>query len=212
MSKLDFASLLCSRLCHDLVSPVGAINNGLEILEEEQDDAMKQDVMDLITTSTRQTAHKLQFFRLAFGAGGGFSQQIDIDEAEKALKAFLSGTKVTLEWRVTVSSVSKNAVKLLLNLGLTASETLIKGGSLLVEVSEATNNIVMHVTASGERIILQEVISKALTDELSEDELEPRSAPAYLANEIIKETGGEILIKNANDKSFTVQAVILSGK
>ena len=79
MPDLDFAALLCSRLCHDLVSPVGAINNGLEILEEEKDASMREAVVDLITKSTQQTANKLQFFRLAFGAAGGFTEMIGPD-------------------------------------------------------------------------------------------------------------------------------------
>ena len=210
MPKMDFAALLCSRLCHDLVSPVGAINNGLEILEEEQDASMRDAVLDLITKSTQQTANKLQFFRLAFGAAGGFSAHLDVSEAEKAMRALLNDSKVELEWQSSASSLSKNMVKLLLNLGLTTFETLIRGGSLRVEVSEDSNQYTLKMTGVGNRIILQDSVKAALLGEISEEEIEPRTAPAFLAATIIGECDGQITISDTDDEKLEVKAVINS--
>ena len=72
MNATDLASLLCSRLCHDLLSPVGALNNGLELMADEQDPAMRERCLELLNESARASANKLKFFRLAFGAAGGF--------------------------------------------------------------------------------------------------------------------------------------------
>lgn len=210
MSDLDFAALLCSRLCHDLVSPVGAINNGLEILEEEKDASMREAVVDLITKSTQQTANKLQFFRLAFGAAGGFSSQLDTREAEKAIEDLLAGSRVTLDWHVTVPSVSKNLVKLILNLALVASEALIRGGSLSVSLTETEGNHVVEVVAAGERIILQDTMKAGLMGELDVEELEPRTAPAYLASVVVKELEGSLALDQEEDK-LTVKAIVKSG-
>src|ERR1700753_3736852 len=82
----DFASLLCSRLCHDLLSPVGALNNGLELLAEETDPEMRQRCLDLLRESARASANKLKFFRLAFGAAGGFGDEVDTREAKAAIE------------------------------------------------------------------------------------------------------------------------------
>ncbi len=210
MSKLDFAALLCSRLCHDLVSPVGAINNGLEILEEENDASMREAVIDLITKSTQQTANKLQFFRLAFGAAGGFSAQLDTREAQKAIEALLSGSRVTLEWHVGVSSVSKHLVKMLLNLVLVASESLIRGGVLIVALDQEGDSYNLSIEANGERIILQDTLKACLLGEVDDDDLEPRTAPAYLAAVVVQELGGTLEI-DQTDQNLTVRASVNAG-
>ncbi|MEX0297944.1 MAG: histidine phosphotransferase family protein [Kordiimonas sp.] len=210
MSKLDFAALLCSRLCHDLVSPVGAINNGLEILEEENDASMREAVIDLITKSTQQTANKLQFFRLAFGAAGGFSAQLDTREAQKAIEALLAGSRVTLEWHVGVSSVSKHLVKMLLNLVLVASESLIRGGVLVVALDQEGDNINLSVEASGERIILQDTLKDCLLGKVDDEDLEPRTAPAYLAAVVVEELGGTLALDQTDEK-LTMRVSVNAG-
>src|SRR3546814_14076572 len=91
MQAVDFASLLCSRLCHDLISPVGSLYNGVELLVDENDPEMRARCMELLADSARQTANKLKFFRLAFGAAAGFGDQVDPREAHAALEG-LFGT------------------------------------------------------------------------------------------------------------------------
>lgn len=210
MPDLDFAALLCSRLCHDLVSPVGAINNGLEILEEENDAAMREAVFDLITKSTQQTANKLQFFRLAFGAAGGFSDQLDMRETEKAITSLLDGSRVQLEWHVSELSGSKNLVKLLLNVCLVVSETLIRGGTLNVRLVDDGGQLDMTVEAEGQRIILQDVVNDALLGNIDENQLEPRNAPAYLAACVAEELGTTLAVTLAGETNLTVKAAINS--
>lgn len=211
MSDMDFAALLCSRLCHDLVSPVGAINNGLEILEEEQDASMREAVIDLIAKSTQQTANKLQFFRLAFGAAGGFSAELDMREAEKSVAALLEGSRVSLDWQVGLSSGSKNLVKLLLNSCLVGSECLIRGGVLAVKLENTDENkLELQVSAKGDRIIMQEIVKETLCGEIGQAELEPRNAPAYLAASVAGEMGGAITVDNHSEGELILKATINS--
>ena len=89
VEPLDLAALLCSRVCHDLISPVGAIVNGLEVMEVDNDQETKAFAMDLIKKSVRQASAKLQFCRLAFGAAGSAGAQIDVGDAEKVARGFL---------------------------------------------------------------------------------------------------------------------------
>ncbi len=209
MSKLDFAALLCSRLCHDLVSPVGAINNGLELLSGEQDEAMRDAVFDLIEKSTAQTSNKLQFFRLAFGAAGGFSAHLDTREAEKSLRAFLAGSRVELDWNVSVSELSKGGVKLLLNLCLVTAETLVRGGRMAVDFAEGeAGQVNIQVQASGERVIFSDDVRAALEGKVKEKDLEPRSAPAYLASAVAAELGGSIAVTASEASDISISATI----
>jgi len=202
LSKLDFSALLCSRLCHDLVSPVGAINNGLELLAGEQDETMRDAVFDLIEKSTQQTSNKLQFFRLAFGAAGGFSTHLDTREAEKSLRAFLAGSKVDLVWNVSANELTKGGVKLLLNLSLVAAEALIRGGTLTVQFGPADGETVnIAILAEGERVIFSDEVCAAVQGKAEEEDLEPRLAPAYLASIVAAELGGKVeVVQQASQK------------
>ena len=121
MNAVDLASLLCSRLCHDLMSPVGALNNGIELLADEQDPEMRDKCLELLADSARASANKLKFFRLAFGAGGGFGDEIDTREAQAALEGRVRARRrIELGWMVGDDKLPKGAIKLLLNLALIA--------------------------------------------------------------------------------------------
>lgn len=208
MANIDFAAILCSRLCHDLVSPVGAINNGLEILHEEQEPSMKEAVLDLIEKSTKQTSNKLQFFRLAFGAAGGFSASLDVRECEKAMRAFLEGSKVELEWDMQVSSGPKSFIKVLLNLGLVVSEALIRGGHLKMSAWQEGSQMKMVVAGQAGKVILQKAIQESLAGSLGEEEVDPRAAPAFLAYQVVKAQGGDIRLSELSDTEIAVHATI----
>jgi histidine phosphotransferase ChpT len=133
LGALDLAALLCSRLCHDLISPVGAIINGLEVMEEDKDEETKTFALDLIKRSAGQASAKLQFCRLAFGASGSAGAQIDLGDAEKAARGLLDDGKITLVWNLPRALVAKNRVKLVLNMLLVASGAIPRGGSLTVD-------------------------------------------------------------------------------
>jgi histidine phosphotransferase ChpT len=133
ISALDLAALLCSRLCHDLISPVGAIINGLEVMEEDKDEETKTFALDLIKRSAGQASAKLQFCRLAFGASGSAGAQIDLGDAEKAARGLLDDGKTTLVWNLARALIAKNRVKLLLNMLLVGSGTIPRGGTLTVD-------------------------------------------------------------------------------
>jgi histidine phosphotransferase ChpT len=133
IGALDLAALLCSRLCHDLISPVGAIINGLEVMEEDKDEETKTFALDLIKKSATQASAKLQFYRLAFGAAGSAGAQIELGDAEKAARGLLEDGKTTLVWNLPRALVAKNRVKLLLNMLLVAGGSIPRGGTLTAE-------------------------------------------------------------------------------
>ena len=130
---LELAALLCSRVCHDLISPVGAIVNGLEVLEEEKDEATKQFALDLIKKSARIASAKLQFCRIAFGAAGSAGAQIDLGDAEAIARGFLEDDKTKLAWNLPRALSPKNRVKLLLNMLVMAGQAIPRGGRISVD-------------------------------------------------------------------------------
>src|SRR6188508_1792327 len=111
-SSTDLAALLCSRLCHDLLSPIGALSNGLELLADEKDPEMRARCFELLEQSAKISADKLKFFRLAFGAAGGFGEEVDTEEAHAVIAALVGDNgRITLNWGVRDAFLPKPAVK-----------------------------------------------------------------------------------------------------
>ncbi|SON57091.1 hypothetical protein HDIA_3550 [Hartmannibacter diazotrophicus] len=135
IETLDFAALMCSRVCHDIISPVGAITNGLEVLDEENNEDMKAFAFDLIRKSARTASAKLQFARLAFGAAGSAGAEVDLGDAEKVARGFMESEKPELIWNAPRLLLPKNQVKLLLNLLLCSLHAIPRGGSITVTLT-----------------------------------------------------------------------------
>src|SRR5271166_4426278 len=150
IGALDLAALLCSRVCHDLISPVGAIVNGIEVMEEDKNEETKAFALDLIKKSAYQASAKLQFCRLAFGAAGSAGAQIDLGDAEKAARGLFEDGKITLVWNLPRELLAKNRVKLLLNILLIAAGTISRGGTLTVDPAPSAEGAPgFAVTAAG---------------------------------------------------------------
>ena len=191
VDAVDFASLLCSRLCHDLLSPVGAMNNGLELLADETDPEMRVRCLELLSESARASANKLKFFRLAFGAAGGFGDVVDSREAKAAIEGLLGDNeRITIGWLVEEPTLSKTAIKVLLNLVLMAGDSLVRGGRLDVGAEVSGNTTEIVVRAEGTRLVLDAELRTALNGEASEDTLTPRAAAAWLVHLLAKGSGG----------------------
>jgi histidine phosphotransferase ChpT len=132
-SSTDLAALLCSRLCHDMLSPVGALSNGLELLRDERDAEMRHRCMELLEQSAKISADKLKFFRLAYGAAGGFGDTVPTDEPRELVAALVGDNgRIQLGWAVSGDVLPKAAVKVLLNLAAIGLAALPRGGVLLV--------------------------------------------------------------------------------
>ncbi|WP_321394079.1 histidine phosphotransferase family protein [Emcibacter sp.] len=206
MKDIEFAALLCSRLCHDLISPVGAIANGIEILADEDDEMMRTEVLKLLDQSASQTSNRLQFFRLAFGAAGGFGEKVPLDEAKKAARALFAASKVEVDWKSQVGVMNKDAIKLMLNMVLLAGESLIRGGQMTVEIEDLTESILINITVTGDKVIFQDKINDALLEDVDDQDIEPKTAPAFLARNVAKKIGANISKTSHNEQSFSLSA------
>ncbi|MDZ7587792.1 MAG: histidine phosphotransferase family protein [Parasphingorhabdus sp.] len=206
---VDLASLLCSKLCHDLLNPVGAINNGLELLEDETDPVMRDKCLELVADSATASANKLKYYRLAFGAAGGYGDTVDPAEARALIETLVGNTgKIELGWAVQAEVLPKKAVKVLLNLALIGREALVRGGQLDVGAEVTGRGVEVVVRASGDRVIIDENIRAALDGELAEAALEPRTAPAYLVRMMALEAGGDLRISPPDPKELLLGAIV----
>lgn len=206
---VDFAALLCSKICHDLLSPVGAINNGLELLEDETDPAMRESCMELLADSARASADKLKYFRLAFGAAGGFGDHVDPAEAKQLVESLVGDqSKITLGWAVQSGALPKKAIKILLNLVLVAREALVRGGRLDVGAEEGDQGIEVVVRAEGIKIALDAGIRSALEGGLPAEDLTARTAAAWMTRELALENGGDLRVSPESGTELLLGAIV----
>jgi histidine phosphotransferase ChpT len=209
MNAVDLASLLCSRLCHDLMSPVGALNNGIELLADDTDPEMREKCLELLADSARASANKLKFFRLAFGAAGGFGEEIDTHEAEAALEGlFGAERRIDLGWVVQDEKLPKGAIKLLLNLALLAGDALVRGGRLDVGAESGNGKIELAVRAEGPRILLDPALRETLATGGTGGTVEPRAAGAWLAHNLASEAGGSIQLSDPASDVLMIGATL----
>ncbi len=195
---IDLASLFCSRLCHDLLSPVGAMANGLELLADETDEDMRGQVMGLLADSARTSANKLKFFRLAFGAAGGFGDRVDTGEARSAIEGLLAADgKIAIDWLVEDPNLDKGAVKTMLNLALLAGDALVRGGRLAVGAEARGGVTELVIRAEGPRLVLDPEVGKTLTG--GNEAPTPKLAPAWLVNALATASGGHAQVVSPED-------------
>ena len=189
IEALDLAALLCSRVCHDLISPVGAIVNGLEVLAEEKDEATKTFALDLIKKSAGTASAKLQFCRIAFGAAGSAGAQIDLGDAETITRGFFEDDKTKLAWNLPRALLAKNRVKLLLNLLLIAGQTIPRGGRLTVDPIGEGESMGFKVSAAGVNAKVPPAVAALLAGDAGGTALDAHRIQPFYAGLLAKACG-----------------------
>jgi histidine phosphotransferase ChpT len=204
LNSLDLAALLCSRVCHDVISPVGAIINGLEVLDGEEDEEMRIVAMELIKKSAMSASARLQFCRLAFGAAGSFGAMIDTGDAEKVARDIFANGRTVLEWRAGRRMASRNSVKLLLNLCLIASSAVPRGGVVTVDISGEDNSTTMRVEAKGVNAKLSHSAADFLSNAPPKEAIDGHSIQLYFTTLLARESHATL------DVSTAPESVILT--
>jgi histidine phosphotransferase ChpT len=193
MSELDFAALLVSRVCHDLVSPVGAVVNGLEVLEEERDAAMRADALKLVTSSAALAAARLQFARIAFGAAGSAGAELDLNEVGRTVCGLLEGGKTEVQWEAAAVNWPKDWAKLLMNSSLLAADCLPRGGRVRVTTTTEPSIPGFLVRATGQGARVHEDVEKALHGEHT-GSLDGRSIQPFLTYKLARLLDTELML------------------
>ena len=199
IEALDLAALLCSRVCHDLISPVGAIVNGLEVLAEEKDEETKTFALDLIRRSAGTASAKLQFCRIAFGAAGSAGAQIDLGDAETISRGFFEDDKTKLAWNLPRALLAKNRVKLLLNLLLIAGQTIPRGGRLTVDPIGAGDTMGFKVSAAGPNAKVPPAVAALLAGETGDAPLDAHRIQPFYANLLAQAAGVKVAMAMEGD-------------
>jgi histidine phosphotransferase ChpT len=205
MNEIEFSALMVSRVCHDLVGPLGAVVNGLEVLEDERDAAMREDALRLVATSANQALARIQFMRIAFGAAGSAGAELDLNEVGRLVEGLLEGGKVTLEWSVPQAYWPKDWAKLLMNATLLGADCLPRGGVVRVEASVNAAAPAFTVRAQGSHIRVAEDVERAIRGEQSVGAVDARGIQPFLTHKLSRAVNTGLALR-ANEGSVEITA------
>ena len=206
MDDLKLAALMCSKVCHDLISPVGALSNGVEVLAEDDDPERREHAMMLLENSAAQAAAKLKFARLAYGTSGSRGTQLDLREGETAIKELHGGGKINIVWDAPAAPVNKDALKVLMNLSTMACDTIPRGGTLDVVVEISDGKGAATLTAVGPKARLADETRSGLNGKIAIDDLDARTILPHISGLLARDFGQGIDVLAEEEKvkfSFT---------
>lgn len=194
LDSVALSALLSSRVCHDLINPVGAIGSGLEVLDDhEMDGTMRDAAMDLIKSGAQKAIALLSYARLAYGAGGAYGVDVSVEDAKKVLDGIFEHVKADLVWNLPGGMAPKEQVKVLLIIVHAAADTVPRGGS--VELNGAFD--AFTIRTSGKRLILQDDLTRALSGDAVD--IAPKFTPALIAAKILAEVNGSISVSKTEE-------------
>ncbi|MGI9479089.1 MAG: histidine phosphotransferase ChpT [Hyphomicrobiaceae bacterium] len=202
-SDLELAALISSKICHDVISPVGAIYNGLEILGEDGDPGSRDYAMDVIRNVTVQASARLQFARFAFGAAGSAGAEIDLQTAREISEGFIGDAKHKLTWTAPSGFLPKNQVKLLLNLVAISLNALPRGGTISVSIEEDLTLPQFIIECTGPRSRPPQHLPEIVAGEMPE--IDAMSVQAYYTWRLAQNVGAQISLEH-DDEIVTIRA------
>ena len=196
----QLAALLCARLCHDLVSPVSALGAALSVLDDPDSPDMHDDAMELVRESSRQAQAKLEFARLAFGAGGSAPAMLDTRELQRLTEAMFSAVKPEIVWKVEAPGLEKSPSRLLLNLCIMGVDAAPRGCTVTVEATETAGTTRIRIVSEGRRARIEEAAGQALDGQIPENGLDGRSIQPFYAGLIARNAGGRVSARADEDR------------
>ncbi len=205
LDSLDLAALLCSRVCHDVISPVGAIVNGLEVLAEEKDQGMRDFALELISKSAKSASARLQFARIAFGAAGSAGSAIDTGDAESVAKGFFSDDKLKLVWTGPRLLMPKNRVKLLLNLLVIAASCIPRGGIIDCVIEGDADYPVFSIRAEGKAPRIAHGLEASLAGEPEGGSVDAHAIQPFYTGMIARASDMSVTL-TAGEESIRIEA------
>jgi len=196
-STLDLIALIASRVCHDVINPVGAINNGLEVLDEDEDGEMREVALELVRKSARSASARLQFARLAFGFAGSAGASIDLSDAGRAATAYVDGDRSSLDWQVPAGFAAKDRVKLALTVVALSLQAIPRGGHVVVAATNAELDG-LTVTATGSHARIPAGLGELLAGE-TDKPLDAHAAVGFYAGLLARTAGLAVSIGKDGD-------------
>ncbi|WP_293947551.1 histidine phosphotransferase family protein [Sneathiella sp.] len=207
MIDLKLASLMSSKLCHDVIGPIGAVCNGIELASDDSNADMRTEALKLVSSSAGDASARLQFYRLAFGLAGGMGQDVSIRDARSLSRDLMSYGKVALDWPDTAGGAEllpKDVIKIICNLVVISAATLPRGGTLAVsgDVKDGAWSFTFH--ARGPRAVLREDVTAILQNGYDEEGLTAQNVGVQYLMALCANNGATLHIREVEDESVVL--------
>lgn len=204
---IQFASLLCSRLCHDLLSPVGSFGNGLELLADEPDAELRARCLSLLESSATTAINRLKYFRLAFGSSGGYGDRIPVEDVVGAVRGLVAETRaVTVTWMGGDAPIDKPAARVLLSLAMVVVDALVRGGQIDLALEQRGTMLEIAMRGQGDRVVIDRETEEFFAT--SNAAPSPRTIGVALARRIAQASGGDVMLSRPADGEIVIGALL----
>lgn len=200
MNDLEFSAFLVSRVCHDLVGSLGAVVNGLEVLEDEHDATMRADAIKIVGSSANQALARLQFMRIAFGAAGSAGAELDLGEVGRLIAGLMEGGRLTLQWEAPHINWPKDWAKLLMNAALVASDCLPRGGVVQIETNPNPGEFGFKIVATGQNARVLEDVERALRGDTAATPCDARGIQPLLTHKLARVLNAGLTVTAHGDR------------
>jgi histidine phosphotransferase ChpT len=195
MTEIEFAALLVSRVCHDLVGPLGAVVNGMEVLEDERDADMRADAIRLVTSSAEQALARIQFMRIAFGAAGSAGAELDLAEIGRLITGLLAGGKTSLVWEAGAAYWPKDWAKLIMNATLLAADCLPRGGTVTVRIGADHTVPSFRIHGTGTHVRVADDVQRLLRGEAALSAVDARGVQPFLTHKLSRTVNAGLVLE-----------------
>ncbi|NNE59082.1 MAG: hypothetical protein HKN36_13325 [Hellea sp.] len=192
LTPSNLSALMCARICHDLVSPVGALSAALEVLGDESNADMHEDAMSLVRTSAEQAAAKLKFLRLAFGAGTSAPGVIGMDHTKALVEDMYKSGKAAIRWETNIEGLEKSHTRLILNLAMIAVQSIPRGGDLTIGIAQTPDAHILTLSAEGPKARISPEFLRALSGKAPDGGFDGRTIQPFYTGMIVRELKGRV--------------------
>jgi len=192
LTPTSLSALLCARICHDLISPVGALGTAIEILDDPANVDMHGDAMALVRTSSRQASAKLKFLRIALGAGGSAPGVIPTAEVQALSNDMFADSKPDLVWQIDTDGIDKNRARIVMNLIMLAIQAAPRGGTVTISRTGNGEGASFSLVSTGSKVRLDAAVAKAIAGKAPEDGFDGRSIQPLYASLLARDIGGTV--------------------
>jgi len=192
LTPTSLSALLCARICHDLISPVGALGTAIEILDDPANVDMHGDAMALVRTSSRQASAKLKFLRIALGAGGSAPGVIPTAEVQALSNDMFADSKPDLVWQIDTDGIDKNRARIVMNLIMLAIQAAPRGGTVTISRTGNGEGASFSLVSTGLNVRLDAAVAKAIAGKAPEDGFDGRSIQPLYASLLARDIGGTV--------------------
>ena len=191
---LKTTQLLNSRLFHDLIGVVSAVNTGIEFLAEP---GSNEDAANLLKQSADRLTRRVDFFRAAFGIGGGKEGELSLGDAGLLVAGWFADSKSTLVWPsddalIALADVGPQSIKVLMILSMMAEECLPRGGEVSIQVTRYPEGLGLATSATGQGARAPDGTLDALARNCSSDVLTVRNVATYFCTRLAAAQGARV--------------------